>query len=206
MSGPTVTPGWSPGPCLISPTLAASLAAKASYTPSCTRMRLAQTHVWPLFRNLEPIAPATASSKSASSKTMSGACPPSSMLTFLTVAADWRSSCLPTAVEPVKPSLRTVGLEQSSSPTSCAFAPSTRLSTPLGIPARSASSASALAEKGVSSDGLTTTGQPTARAGAHLRVIIADGKFHGVIAPTTPTGCLRTRMRVPGVVFGTTSP
>ena len=31
---------------------------------------------------------------------MSGACPPSSMLTFLTVAADWRSSCLPTAVEP----------------------------------------------------------------------------------------------------------
>ena len=109
----------------------------------------------------------------------------------------------------MKPSLRTVGLEQSSSPTSCAFAPSTRLSTPLGIPARSASSASALAEKGVSSDGLTTTGQPTARAGAHLqelrergrgraragrhgegphlRVIIADGKFHGVIAPTTPT-------------------
>ena len=32
------------------------------YTPACTRMRLAQTQVWPAFRNLEPIAPCTASS------------------------------------------------------------------------------------------------------------------------------------------------
>jgi len=36
---------------------------------------------------------------------------------------------------------------------------------------------------------LTTTVQPQAKAGPTFRVIIANGKFHGVIAPTTPTGC-----------------
>jgi hypothetical protein len=46
--------------------------------------------------------------------------------------------------------------------------------------------------------GLITTGQPAARAGAHLRVIIALGKFQGVIAATTPIGCLITTMRLSG--------
>lgn len=39
-------------------------------------------------------------------------------------------------------------------------------------------SASASAEKGVSSAGLTTTVQPAARAAPTLRVIMALGKFH----------------------------
>ena len=64
--------------------------------------------------------------------------------------------------------------------------------TPGGIPARSASSASASAENGVWEAGRMTTGQPAARAGAHLRVIIAAGKFHGVIEATTPIGCFST--------------
>ena len=38
--------------------------------------------------------------------------------------------------------------------------------------------------------------QPAASAGATLRVIIAAGKFHGVIAATTPTGWRSTRMRL----------
>ena len=74
------------------------------------------------------------------------------------------------------------------------------------MPARSASTARARAEYGVIFAGLITTGQPTARAGAHLRVIIELGKFHGVMAPTTPTGCLMTTMRLPGAWFGITSP
>jgi hypothetical protein len=41
-------------------------------------------------------------------------------------------------------------------------------------------SASASAEKGVSGAGLMTTVQPAASAGPSLRVIIAEGKFHGV--------------------------
>jgi hypothetical protein len=55
------------------------------------------------------------------------------------------------------------------------------LSTPGGRPARCASSANANAESGVSFAGLITEVQPTASAGATLRVIIAIGKFHGVI-------------------------
>ncbi len=67
------------------------------------------------------------------------------------------------------------------------------LSTPAGMPARWASSATARADSGVCPAGLITTGQPAARAGATLRVIIAMGKFHGVMAAHTPIGCLMTR-------------
>ncbi|MCY1508106.1 hypothetical protein D9M68_424060 [compost metagenome] len=46
--------------------------------------------------------------------------------------------------------------------------------------------------------------QPAASAGPALRVIIAAGKFHGVIAAVTPIGCLMTMMRLstwwPGMV------
>jgi hypothetical protein len=38
----------------------------------------------------------------------------------------------------------------------------------------------ARAEKGVSGGGLMTAVQPAARAAPSLRVIIAEGKFHGV--------------------------
>ena len=51
-----------------------------------------------------------------------------------------------------------------------------------------ASSASASALSGVSLGGFSTTVQPAAMAGAALRAIISAGKFHGVIAPTTPIG------------------
>ena len=84
--------------------------------------------------------------------------------------------------------------------------PVTTLNTPAGMPARSASSASASAESGVSEAGLHTTVQPTASAGATLRVIMADGKFQGVIAATTPTGCLMTTMRASPLKVGMVSP
>jgi hypothetical protein len=35
---------------------------------------------------------------------------------------------------------------------------------------------------------------PAAIAAPTFLVIIAAGKFHGVIAPTTPTGCLKVRI------------
>src|SRR5438132_12361091 len=73
-------------------------------------MRLAQTQVWPAFLYFEAIAPLTAASMSASSKTMNGALPPSSSESFLTVPAHCCISNLPISVEPVKVSLRTVGV------------------------------------------------------------------------------------------------
>jgi hypothetical protein len=45
---------------------------------------------------------------------------------------------------------------------------------------RKHTSARASAEKGVSAAGLITVVQPAARAAPILRVIIAQGKFHGV--------------------------
>ena len=47
------------------------------------------------------------------------------------------------------------------------------------------------AVKGVCSAGLTTTTLPQARAAESFKHAILRGKFHGTIAPTTPTGsCL----------------
>ena len=94
-----------------------------------------QTQVWPVLRYLEAMAPSTAASRSASSKTMKGALPPSSMETFLTVPAQAAISCLPTSVEPVKVSLRTRGLAVSSPPMA-PEEPVMTLKTPLGMPAR----------------------------------------------------------------------
>ena len=83
------------------------------------------------------MAPRTAASISASAKTMNGAWPPSSSEIFFTVPAQSPMSRLPTAVEPVKLSLRTSGLLVISWPISAA-GPVTTLNTPGGRPARSA--------------------------------------------------------------------
>ena len=147
-----------------------------------------------MLRNFDTIAPSTAASTSASSNTMKGALPPSSSPTFFTVPAAWRMRSLPTSVEPVKPTKRTAGCSHIALPIA-RESPVSTLRTPGGKPARTASSASASAVSGVCPAGLTTAVQPTARAGATLRVIIAAGKFHGVIAATTPIGCRMTRMR-----------
>ena len=63
-----------------------------------------------------------------------------------------------------------------------------------------------IATSGVADEGRSTTVQPAARAGAILRAIMEDGKFQGVIAPTTPTGSLVTRIRRPAQGEGITSP
>ena len=58
----------------------------------------------------------------------------------------------------------------------------TTLSTPAGSPASSRICASASMHSGVCCAGLITIVQPAATAGPILRVPIAIGKFHGVIA------------------------
>ena len=93
--------------------------------------------------------------------------------------------------------LATVGFAVSSAPIG-PDGPVMTLMTPGGIPARPARSARASAENGVCEAGRMTTGQPAARAGAHLRVIMAAGKFQGVIEATTPIGCFSTTIRFPG--------
>src|SRR5205814_6969503 len=168
-------------------------------------MRLAQTQVWPALRYLDAIAPLTANSMSASSNTMKGALPPSSSESFLTVPAHCCISNLPISVEPVKVSLRTIGFEVIWPPISF-DGPVTQEKTPFGTPARSANSHKAKAENGVAVAGFKTIVQPAANAGPALRVIIAAGKFHGVIAAQTPTGSLVTTMRLSEACAGIVSP
>ena len=171
-------------------------------------MRLAHTQVCPALRYFETMAPSTAASRSASSNTMNGALPPSSSDSFLTVSADWRNRIRPTSVDPVNDTLSTIGLVHSSRPMAGAFGASAvmTLNTPGGTPAWRDSSTSASAHNGVASAGLATTVQPAARAGATLRVIIAIGKFQGVIAAHTPIGCLSTKRRRSLADVGITSP
>ena len=149
------------------------------------------------------IAPSTAASRSASSNTMNGALPPSSSDSFFTVRAHCAIRIFPVSVDPVNDSFRTSGLDVSSPPTSDAL-PVMTLKTPFGTPARSASSASASAENGVCEAGFNTTVHPTATAGPAFRVIMASGKFQGVMQATTPIGSLITTMRLsawwPGIV------
>src|SRR5207237_10013080 len=109
------------------------------------------------------------------------------------------------SVDPVNEILRTAGVLVSSAPISDAAAVMT-LQTPCGTPARSASSASASAENGVCDAGFSTTAQPAAIAGPALRVIIASGKFHGVMQATTPIGSLTTTMRLSAWCDGIVSP
>ena len=80
------------------------------------------------------------------------------------------------------------------------------LHTPGGMPARSASTASASAENGVCDAGPDHAGAAGGPAGPALRVIIAAGKFHGVIAANTPIGSFSTRMRRPLAFCGMVSP
>ena len=126
---------------------------------------------------------------------MNGALPPSSSDIFFTVPAHCAINFLPISVDPVKVSLRTVGFDVISPPIAAAD-PVITLNTPFGIPALSPSSASASAEYGVWVAGLHTSVHPAASAGPALRVIIAAGKFQGVMAATTPTGCRSTRIRL----------
>ena len=137
--------------------------------------------------------------------TMKGALPPSSRATRFTVEAAWLISSLPTAVEPVKPTMRTSS-DPVSTPPIAGASPQTTLITPSGKPARLASSARARAESGVSGAGLMTMVQPAARAGAHLRVIMATGKFQGVMQPTTPIGWRIVQPREPGKGVSRVSP
>ena len=74
------------------------------------------------------------------------------------------------------------------------------------IPAAATASTTNRSESGVTLAGLMTTVQPAARAGAILRVAIASGKFHGVMAPQTPIGCRIASRRASARWVGMVSP
>ena len=75
---------------------------------SCTRKRLAAVHASPMLRIFASIAPSTAASRSASSKTRNGALPPSSI--------DMRSSCVGRLLHQLPADLGRAGERQLAQP------------------------------------------------------------------------------------------
>jgi len=70
------------------------------------------------------------------------------------------------------------------------------LTTPGGTPASRQSSPSLSGVSGASSAGFSTTVQPVASAGPIFQIDAVSGPFHGMIAPTTPTGSLRVKEKI----------
>ena len=158
-----------------------------------------------MFLNFPSISPSTAASISQSSNTINGALPPSSKESFFTVFALCCIKILPTAVLPVNEIFLTFEFEVISLPISSG-SPVIIFITPFGNPACSARTTNAIAVSGVCSAGLIIKVHPAASPGAHFLVIIAAGKFQGVIAAQTPMGCLRVIMRLSFIGSGRTSP
>src|SRR5438093_1005517 len=134
-SGPTATPSSSPLPTLSAAILAESFLANSSCTFSCTEKRLAEVQASPMLRILATMAPSIAASMSASSNTMKGALPPSSIAGFTTLSAASCRSLRPTSVEPVNETTRTRGSCSIALTTSPDARDGLTLTTPAGTPA-----------------------------------------------------------------------
>jgi hypothetical protein len=103
-----------------------------------------------------------AMSTSASSNTIAGAWPPSSIVTRFMWAPAIAASCLPTAVDPVNDILRMTGCGMRYSEISEAT-PYTRFITPAGTPASAKQRISSAGEAGVSSGAFTMIEQRARR-------------------------------------------
>jgi hypothetical protein len=112
---------------------------------------------------------------------------------------------VPTSVEPVKLIFLQMGFSRNSSAMSWA-GPMTRLATPWGSPASIMHSNTWTSDSGVWLAGRLTMVQPAARAGAIFRDCSVMGKFQGLMAATTPTGCLTVTCLLPGTELGITWP
>ena len=165
--------------------------------PSVTISRLDAVQRWPAWKNAPLTATDTAVGRSASSSTMSGFLPPISSCTRAPALTAAAATDGPTSCDPVKLTASTSGDAASAAP-SFEPGPITRFSTPGGRPARWTMSTSVHGDAGTSSAGLNTTVLPNASAGAIFQAGIASGKFHGVIAATTPSGSRVTSTSMPG--------
>ena len=143
------------------------------------------TQLWPAAAKIAAWAPATASSSLASANTILADLPPSSNTLGTKRRAPASAIMRPLWGEPTNTSLLIVGWSVSAAPVDWPR-PLTILISPLGSPPLSSSLAITTDEKGVSSEGLSTTPLPAAMAGATCQAQVNIGAFQGVICPTTP--------------------
>src|ERR1700685_2933136 len=132
---------------------------------------------------------------------MSGDLPPSSNDTRFRLPADARMIDWPVRCEPVNATLSTSGCEASAAP-AVSPKPGTTFTTPGGTPASRHNSARRSGDSGAFSAGVSTTVQPVASAGPIFQIDAESGPFHGMMAPTTPTGSFNVKeMYSPGNEF-----
>ena len=165
-TGPYSIPGSIPWPIRIGSTAAASASTKSACRASATSTRLTAMQIWPMLENERRAAAVAASSTSASPRTTNGVWPPSSSDTRVSRSAAERMIARPVAVDAVAVTSRTAGCETRRRRPCRGPSPGRSASTPGGSPASTSSSAVRPIASGVSSGGLTSTGQPAASAGA----------------------------------------
>ncbi len=149
-------------------------------------------HTWPLLLKAPAKMALPTVAGSASSSTMAGSLPPSSRVTRLRSGAAEMATFLPVSMEPVKLTFRGTGCPVIHAPSWSP--PLTTLSTPAGSTSRSSSTVLRVA-RGVKGEGFRTMVLPASRAGAIFQKARVRGKFHGVMAATTPTGLRTTSTR-----------
>ena len=123
---------------------AANSSTTRSWTDRSTRIRDRAQQSWPQLSNTEYGDSAANRSRSASANTMFGLLPPSSRLIFFTLFEASRMISWPVVVSPVNATLPMPSCAAIAAP-AVPPGPVTTLSTPGGMPASSASSASRIA-------------------------------------------------------------
>jgi hypothetical protein len=152
----------------------AARSTASSYRSAGTSIRVQALHVCPEFRNAFATPFATGPPRSVPGRTTFADLPPSSSATRLIWPAHSSPTRSPTAVDPVNETIATPGWRTRASPATGPV-PGTRLNTPAGSPAACTASASTYAMSGVSSAGLSTTGQPAASAAATFAIAWCSG-------------------------------
>jgi hypothetical protein len=187
---------------------AANRLTNSSAMLSSTMMRSVDMQICPWFMNAPKAAAFTAASRSASSRTISGALPPSSSRTGFRCRPAVSAMMRPTRVEPVKFTRLTAGWAISASTTLAASAGAlvTTLTTPVGRPASRRISPIRRWVPGQISDALSTTVLPQASGRATARTPRITGAFQGAMPTTTPAACRTAMAMQPGLSDGITSP
>ena len=193
-----------------SPTVSFLVSAMSNSRNDCrtsdiTITLLAAVHFCPADKKADRAVCRAASARSASANTTIAFFPPSSNCTGALRAPAALATSFPTRVEPVKDTAATRGSPVRASPEPTVSSSSV-LRTPLGNPASMRQSVSAREVRGVQGDGFQTTVLPAMRAAESLTAGLEKGKFHGVMARTTPRGSRRVKANLPAPSVSPTLP
>src|SRR5437763_723803 len=189
-------------------TAALNAATNSSCRDSCTRTVPREVQRWPAVPNPANSAPSTARSRRADGVTTIGFLPPSSRQGDCRCRPHSSPIAVPTAVDPVKPTLSTRPASSASARPLNVAAPSalTTCRTPSGRPARWNIPASASPQAAAYSAGFHTTVLPVSNAGTRYQEGTATGKLPAVTTATTPTGLRKVNSCLSGISLGTVSP